>query len=362
MPLGNPHRSPGQGSIPGGSQVSGGSPPPPRPERGSPARRRRGACSHPRRAWARHSQKTGAEAAGHRRLHGQLACDAVGSAESCHGIEHLWWAAGIDNRALRVVALQHPSRAGRSRSRDGRHGRRRWRVSPRSSGRGRRGRLRGPRRGSRAEPGRARCARRSDGAVEPTARCRCRRRRGWRQLRSRKAPWVRKNCCRVGPFAQTRSPTASSQSRSVPGPMPSIRKSSWPAMVTGSVRRHEKARGRKGARPAPPSAARRRHVELAPAEARDLGVSEREECVVSAGDASSPSPHRRGAPMAERRGRALRHPRAEGAARGPCSWCRLSTGARPASARRSHAPPRWRRSSSSRRDIRGPGPAAVRIA
>ena len=52
-----------------------------------------------------------------------------------------------------------------------------------------------------------------------------------------------------GPLTQTPSPASSSQSRSVPGPIPSIRKSSRTPPAAGPVSATESARGRKGRPP-----------------------------------------------------------------------------------------------------------------
>jgi len=53
-----------------------------------------------------------------------------------------------------------------------------------------------------------------------------------------------------GPLTQTFSPGSISQSRSVPGPIPSIRKSRRTPLAAGAVSATEMARGRKGRAPA----------------------------------------------------------------------------------------------------------------
>src|SRR6478672_166952 len=55
--------------------------------------------------WDR-TAEAGAEAAGHRGLHGELAGDAALPAHGPHGLEHGGRAAGVDGRAAGVVTLE----------------------------------------------------------------------------------------------------------------------------------------------------------------------------------------------------------------------------------------------------------------
>ena len=154
----------------------------------------------------------------------------------------------------------------------------------------------GLRRGSRAGRGWGRCARRSGGAAGPAGRCRCRRRPGSRRRRRAPARAASEKALPSGPLTQTPSPASSSQSRSVPGRSPSIRKSSRTPSAAGlGVGDRERPRQERPLRPLRPSAARRRACRTGPAAGSGPSPVEQREDPVAArgtvlGDLAEPPP------------------------------------------------------------------------
>ena len=124
-----------------------------------------------------------------------------------------------------------------------------------------------------------------------------------------------------GPVTQTFSPGSSAQRRSVPGPMPSTRKSSRTPLAAGPISATEIARGRKGLSPAPAQlAAAAEHVELARSWLGALAVEQGEDAVAVRGSVLSD--------LAESPAERCRH-RASMARAAPCISWMLRTSASP---------------------------------
>ena len=197
--------------------------------------------------------EAGPEAAGHRRLHRQLAGDPALRAHRPHRLQHRRRPAGVDGGAAGGVALeQHREQvgdvaavagvavlAGQPHLAAGEEVLEPARV------------LRG--RGSRAGSGSGRRGRRARRAGSPAARPRCRRRRGSPRRRRARARAGRENGRPSGPVDP--DPLARAPGRRggrCPGRRASTRKSSRTPPSAGSAAATEKARGRNGrSSPAP---------------------------------------------------------------------------------------------------------------